>query len=210
MTIVAIKSGSGVDVLRLELSDGSLFSFKACYLPAVFFDSPDQGQDSRYVPGAELSPDEEESFRFASACLRGEKAALRLVSRAEQTSLGLRRKLEKTGYPSACVQAVLARLEELEILDDSLYARMWLQSRVTRKAESPRRLLAGLRSRGISRQDAEAALREVLSPAAERTLMENFLRKNKLPGPGEKSNTGNILKWEGFSSALIREYRDNA
>jgi regulatory protein len=200
MTIVAIKTGSGDDTRRVELSDGSLFSFNVCYLPAVFFD------DTRYTPGAEISPDEEESFRFASSCLRGEKAALRLAGRAEQTSMGLRRKLEKAGHSSSCVKAVLARLGELGILDDSRYARLWLQSRLTRKGESPRRLLAALRSRGIGRQDADAALREALNPAAEKTLLEAFLKKNKLP----RESMGNILKWEGFSPAIIREYRENS
>ncbi|MDR2747513.1 MAG: RecX family transcriptional regulator [Treponema sp.] len=201
MTIVAVKSGTGADIRRVELSDGSLFSFNICYLPAVFFD------DTRYTPGREISPGEEENFRFASSCLRGEKTALRLVGRAEQTSLGLRRKLEKAGYSSASARAVLARLEELEIVDDSRYARLWLRARLAYKAEGPRRLLAALRQRGISRQDAEEALRDTLDPAEERTLLEKFLKKNRLSG--EEPDIGNILRGEGFSPSLIREYRES-
>jgi regulatory protein len=201
MTIVAIKSGTGADIRRVELSDGSLFSFKTCYLPSVFFD------DAHYTPGRDISPGEEESFRFASSCLRGEKAALRLVSRAEQTSLGLRRKLEKAGYSPSCVRAVLARLEELGIVDDSRYARLWLRARLASKAEGPRRLLAALRHRGIPRQDAEKVLRSVLDPAEERALLEKFIKKNRLSG--EEPNIGNILRGEGFSPLLIREYREN-
>ena len=117
MTIVTLKPGKSDDTRRLELSDGSLFSFKPCYLGAVFFD------ETRYTAGTELSPDEEEQFRFASTCLRGERAALRLVSRAEQTGFGLGRKLEKAGYPRSCVNAILARLRELNIVDDARYAR---------------------------------------------------------------------------------------
>jgi regulatory protein len=204
MTIVTIKSGSGADVLRLELSDGSLFSFKSCYLPPVFFES------TRYTPGTELSADEEGYFRFASSCLRGEKAALRLVSRAEQTSMGLTRKLEKAGHSAPCVKAVLARLRELEVLDDSRYARMWLQSRLSHRADGPLRLLAALRSRGIPRQDAEEALREALSPPVERALLERFLNKKGLPGDCGIPAVVGILRREGFSSALIRDYRENA
>jgi regulatory protein len=204
MTIVAIKSGAGADIRRLELSDGSLFSFKTCYLPAVFF------EDSHYAPGAEISPDEEERFRFASACLRGEKAALRLISRAEQTGAGLTRKLEKAGHSPSCARAVLARLRELEIVDDSRYARLWLQSRLARKTESPRRLLAALHGRGIPRREAEGALRAVLDPAMEGALLEGFLKKNRLPGDYEKSTVRNILKREGFSPGLIRDYGEDS
>ncbi|MDR1443631.1 MAG: recombination regulator RecX [Treponema sp.] len=203
MTIVSVKNGKDADTVRLELSDGSLFSFKPCYLGAVFFD------DSRYTPGAEISPGEEDGFRFASSCLRGEKAALRLVSRAEQTGFGLRRKLEKSGYSPSCVSAVLARLRELNIVDDSRYAQLWLQARLAHRAEGPRRLLAALRGRGISRQDAEAALQEVLTPAAEKTLLDTFLRKKRLSGDGGISKITIILKQEGFSPDLIRDYREN-
>ncbi|MDR1024115.1 MAG: recombination regulator RecX [Treponema sp.] len=201
MTIVNIKPGKDGDTIRLELADGSLFSFKPCYLEAVSFD------DSRYAPGAEISPDEEESFRFASSCLRGERAALRLVSRAEQTSFGLQRKLEKAGYSPSCVKAVLARLQELNIVDDSRYAQIWLQARLTRHAEGPRRLLAALRSRGISRQAAGTALEAVLNPAAEKVLLDNFLKKKRLPE--DTSRITAILKQAGFSPDLIRDYREN-
>jgi regulatory protein len=201
MTIVAIKSGTGADIRRIELSDGSLFSFKTCYLPAVFFD------DAYYTPGREIAPAEEEGFRFASSCLRAERAALRLVGRAEQTGMGLRRKLERAGYSAPCARAVLARLEELGIVDDSRYARLWLQARLSGKAEGPRRLLAALRHRGIPRQDAEEALRAVLSPEAERTLLEKFLKKKRLSGAEPK--TGAILRGEGFSPSLIQDYRES-
>ncbi|MDR0641596.1 MAG: RecX family transcriptional regulator [Treponema sp.] len=201
MTIIAVKTGAAADTRRVELSDGSLFSFKVCYLPSVFFD------DDHYTPGREISPGEEESFRFASSCLRGEKTALRLVSRAEQTSLGIIRKLQKAGYSSPCARAVLARLEELGIVDDSRYARLWLQARLAYKAEGPRRLLAALRHRGISRQEAEEALRTVLDSAGERALLEKFLKKKRLSG--EEPGIANILRGEGFSPSLIQEYREN-
>lgn len=201
MTLVSVKPGKDDDTKRIELSDGSLFSFKICYLRPFFFDD--------YTVGMELSPDEEERFRFASTCLRGERAALRLVSRAEQTSFGLGHKLEKAGYPRSCVNAVLERLRELGIVDDTRYARLWLQARLSRGAEGPRRLLAALRRRGISRQDAAAALRSVLSPAAERTLLDRYLGKKRLRPAGGTSETVRILKREGFSPDLIREYREN-
>jgi regulatory protein len=203
MTIVSVKPGKEDGTKRIELSDGSLFSFKSCYIDPVFFD------DTRYTAGTELDPGEEERFRFASACLRGERAALRLVSRAEQTSFGLEHKLEKAGYSRACVNAVLARLRQLCVVDDLRYARMWLQARLGRRVEGPRRLLAALLRRGISRRNAEAALRAVLSPAAEKTLLDNYLRKNRLQETRITPDIAGILKREGFSPGLIRDYREN-
>ncbi|GHV87545.1 hypothetical protein AGMMS50255_8410 [Spirochaetia bacterium] len=204
MTIVSIKSGSDPDLQRLELSDGSLFSFKICYLPPVFY------EDSRYVPGTEISTDEADAFRFAAACMRAEKAALGLVARAEQCVFGLSHKLEKGGHQTACVRAVMARLTELEIVDDRRFARLWLQSRLNRRTDSPRKLLIGLHSRGIDRDTAGQALKSALHFEAEKALLGRYIEKNRLlgedPTAADLSSLKFKLKQEGFSLSLIRHY----
>ena len=211
MTIVSIKQDAGGELRRMELSDGSLFSFKTCYLPPVCEDESLCGPGAE---GLEISAAEEEGFRFASSCLRAEKAALRLIARAEQNVFGLARKLEKRGHDAACCGAVVSRLCGLGLLDDSRYARLWLESAVNRQAASPRRLLAGLRSRRISRKDAEDALRAVLDEGGELRLLERYvqkiLRKSKTAGGGEGDSRRlkYLLKGEGFSSAAVRDFFD--
>jgi regulatory protein len=224
MTIVSIKAGtdagrrresagSGRDVpLRIELSDGSFFWFKVCYLPPVFVN------ESLLVPGLaegqEISAAEEMGLRSASACLRAERAALRLIARAEQCLFGLRRKLEKRGHEPACVGVVVARLAELELVDDRRFARLWLETRLRRTA-SPRRLLAGLRARGIARDDAEKAVNAVLDNDAEFELLRRFTVKLQRTLANVKSRAGDYhaarnikfsLKNEGFSPAVIQRF----
>jgi regulatory protein len=198
MTIVAIKSGTGSEIKRIELSDGSFFSFRACYAPPVFL-----------AEGREISAAEEEGFRFASACLRAEKTALRLIARAEQCRRGLARKLERRGHDPACACAVLSRLVELELVDDSRFARLWLESAL-RLARSPRRLLASLCGRGIGQDDARAALKAVLDAETERALLARFAEKLKKPrkGAGEDGlrSLKYLLKSEGFSAPAIGRY----
>jgi regulatory protein len=211
MTINAVKQGGGTDIRRIEFSDGSLFSFKICYLSPLFFD------DTCYTPGKEISPDEEEKFRFAAACLRAEKAAFRLVARAEQNVFGLSRKLEKAGHPADCVRAVAARLMELDILDDRRFARYWLRSRLACKVDSPRKLLAGLRGRGIGRNDAAQALKEALGPEDEAALLKRYMTKHRLfPREGENRDSRwppsllFLLKREGFSQKAIDILKEDA
>ena len=213
MTIVSIKSETEGEsahqgAVRVELSDGSFFSFRACYLPPVLIDK--ELCDAATACGREINADEEGALRSASACLRAEKTALQLIARAEQNVFGLSRKLEKRGHNPAHIHDVMARLCELGILDDSRYARLWLESHISRQAASPWRLLAALRSRGIDRRNAETALKEALNEEAEQQLLERYVQKlrRKRAGSDDRS-LRYALKNEGFSPPAIQYFFDH-
>ena len=203
MTIISIKSEakslSAGDQQRIELSDGSLFSFRNCYLPADV--KPD------ITEGSEITAAEETAFRFASACLRAEKTALHLIARAEQCTRGLTRKLEKRGHDAACVKAAVSRLIELNLLDDLRFARLWLESRMY-LTRSPRRLLSALAGRGIDRDTAEAALKSVLDEETELAMLSRFAKKHSRKAL--KQPLKYLLKSEGFSPQAIQKYFDDA
>jgi regulatory protein len=176
MTIVSLKTEADGEIRKIELSDGSFFSFKPCYLPPVFI-----VDESLYTPsmgeGREITSHDEDAFRFAAACLRAEKSALRLIAHAEQNSFGLSRKLEKRRFETAYIRQVVSRLEELGLLDDRRYVQLWLEARISRRADSPRRLLFFLRARGIERDDAESGLNTALTPDAEWSLLLRYVKK---------------------------------
>jgi regulatory protein len=149
------------------------------------------------------------------ACLRAEKTALRLIARAEQCSCVLARKLERRGYDSAIISAVISKLTEQNLLNDSRYARLWFQSRL-RFARSPRRLLSALCTRGFNRDEAQLALKEVLNEEAELALLFRFAKKyEKKLYKAQKSKETEIrtlkfyLKSEGFSSAVVESYLES-
>ena len=213
MTIVSVKSGAEGKSKRIELSDGSFYSFKTCYLPPV------GNNESLYTPGVaegrKISATEEEGFRFASACFRAEKTALQLIARAEQSIFGLTRKLKKRSHDPACVRAVIAQLCELKLIDDRRYARLWLETRINRQSSSPWRLLAALRSRGIDRNDAESAVKEALDDDTEFQLLQRYVEKIKRKQAKNSSQENAAaarqslkyrLKSEGFSTPAIQRF----
>ena len=141
---------------------------------------------------------------------RAEKAALRLVARAEQCSLGLTQKLEKRGHDAVCVSAVISRLSEQKLIDDNRFARLWLESRM-HLTRSPRRLLSSLCARGIDHDDAETALKTVLDEEAELSLLARFVKKHSRKFFQKEENLHllkYLIKSEGFSQKTIKRFFD--
>lgn len=148
-----------------------------------------------------------------SALIRAEKAALRLIARAEQCSQGLARKLEKRGHDTACIAEVISGLSEKKLIDDRRYAQLWLESRL-RFTRSPRRLLSSLFARGIERDLAESALKTVFDEEAEFALLSRYVKKHSRKKTEQNSaeNTRSLrflLKSEGFSHQAIERFFDD-
>ncbi|MDR0785644.1 MAG: RecX family transcriptional regulator [Treponema sp.] len=150
--------------------------------------------------GREISADEERALRFVSACLKAEKAALALTANAEQTVYGLSHKLTARGYTENCVKPVVAHLIDLGVVNDERYARFWLEARLFSKTDSPRKLFASLRNKGIERKTAERAFKTVLDFEQEQTLLKKYLKKLEKTG---KPIERRLLKQEGFSYEAI-------
>ncbi|MDR2303417.1 MAG: RecX family transcriptional regulator [Treponema sp.] len=225
MTIISIKQGNDAELFRVEFSDASSCVFRASYLSDSLIASlasfnrnslevqPDSQEESS---PPEISEDEEQAFHFAASCYRAEKQALALVARAEQCSTGLSRKLEKRGYGTAVVKAIVSRLLEQGVVDDRRYALRWLASRLARSPECPRKLLAALLNRGISREDAEKTLKETLPPEEEYRLLKNYLVKKRLsfsefsaePERNADPSLRYTLKAEGFSFRTLDRFRE--
>ena len=197
----------------MEFSDGSVFSFMPYYLPPELY-AEDISENLTWLrKDHNLNDSEEAGLRFASECLRAEKNALRLIARAEQTSAGLSLKLEKRGHDRACIQKVLGYLNEIKLIDDRRFVRLWLASRLARRADSPRYLLRSLCSRGIDADDAKSGINAVLDLETECKLIKRYaekLRKKKKYAEIIAKNKDNperskkfYLKNEGFSPQAI-------
>ena len=200
MTILSVKTGnSGLDgEVRVEFSNGSLISLTEGYLTREFVSVLEGG-------GRELTGPEEEALHAAAACWEAERAALRLIARAEQSILALIAKLERRGYTAEAVKTVISRLSERNLLNDERYAEYWIRSRLLRKAQSPRWLLISLGKKGIDRDSSHKALAKVLDPDSEFALLLKFIETRGNQG-GEAHRFQ--LKHEGFSVEVLDRYFD--
>jgi regulatory protein len=133
-------------------------------------------------------------------------AAFRLVARAEQCTFLLSQKLLKKGFDAEAVKAVIGELVAADIVNDGRFAQMWLRSRIASKADTPRRIRAALRTKGIDRSTAVDAVRDCLDIETEMALLGRFARKRFKKTPLEIGNYQAELRVEGFSQDAIRGF----
>ncbi|WP_010262338.1 regulatory protein RecX [Treponema primitia] len=206
MVVASVKTTetkAGPVILRIGLSDGSLFSLNSVYLPHPF-----QGEDY-FCPNKEITPEEETALRFAADCFRAERAALQLVARAEQTRAGITRKLEQRGHALSPVRAAVSYLTDLEIVDDRRFAERWIQSRLYRGTDSPFRLITALCQKGISQTIAKSACKTILDFEKETALLQKYIAKKYPPSVNSVRQDRFLkpqLKREGFSPQALDWY----
>jgi len=144
--IVSIEEGA-LGTVKAVAEDGSLFLYKAYYLPsaadaAAPFDIP------------------EEPLLAALEATLAESRAVSLLARAEQFRAGIERKLLAKGASRPAIAAALDRLEEAGLLSDDRYAESWIRQRIRSRAEGPRSLSAALAAKGVDRHAVKRAMAE--------------------------------------------------
>jgi regulatory protein len=201
MLVESTEPGAGGDTLRVRLAGFSPLEISFAYLPPEY-------TGAFLYPGAVIGPEAGAALDHAAACLVAEKAALRFIARAEQYGAGLTRKLERRRHSPDAVRAVLARLLELDLVNDRRYAELWLRARVRRGKKGPRTLEMALRARGIDRETVAEALKTALAGEAEAGLLERCAQKAAGRRNPEEFDSGIrfFLKSEGFSSAAIEAF----
>ncbi len=151
-------------VVQATTDDGSLFIFKACFLP--------EAADGSALLRAFLAGGGEavglpvsiglEALELAAGATAAEAAAVALLARAEQFRRGLEGKLGTRGYGRAAVAAALDGLEASSLLSDERYAGAWIRQRLRRRLDGPLSLSAALSGKGVDAGAAARALKETL------------------------------------------------
>ena len=135
-----------------------------------------------------------------------------LLARRQHSRGELRRKLLKfAGEPQ--VEAVLDRLEQLNLLNDGEYAYNFALYRMGRQVWGPAKVYEDLRSRYVKDEIIEKALDRVQNELGDEAISLDYIRKycrNHWP-PADKKHIQKLimhLRGRGFSNAAILEALD--
>jgi regulatory protein len=147
-------------------------------------------------PEADAGEADEQTVRTAALAL----LAGRDFGRAE-----LVRRLERRGYPSVAVVAVVEGLAAERLLDESRYVEHFIRTHAGR-GQGPARISAELRERGVPAEAIEAALE---ASAEDWVGLARSTRRRRfgMSQPGdfrERARQARFLQYRGFSAEQIR------
>ena len=121
----------------------------------------------------------------------------------------MKQHLERRAEDKELVPPVIARLRELNYLDDAKFALDYAGQHAKTRRQGRFRIMRELRQRGVPDRYIEDAVAKVFADTDESTLLRTRIERRlaRLKGPLEQKNIASIYRsmmGSGFSSELIR------
>ncbi|MDZ7266646.1 MAG: recombination regulator RecX [candidate division KSB1 bacterium] len=135
--------------------------------------------------------------------------AYRLLAQRSRTEKELHDALQKAGFAAEIVAAVLTECRRRHYLDDTGFARSFIQSRLRNRPMGRERLAAELRQKGIAAEIIATALDEVFTDSATLSLASQLAEKQRkklaaLPPRKARQKLADFLQRRGFDWETIR------
>jgi regulatory protein len=166
-----------------------------------------RGRD-REPPDADVPPEPDADPESVAR-----QICLHLLEHAPRTRAELAAKLKKRGVPDDAAQAVLGRFAEVGLIDDALFADMWVTSRHRAKGLAGRALQQELRRKGVDDDTAAEAVASIDSEqerVTARALVDRKLASTRgLAVDARVRRLAGMLARKGYSGgvafAVVRE-----
>ena len=198
------SSSQNVNIYITAIHTKEAFTEVSISTGASFFISDSDYRVFPFRKGDAITPDVVENLEKGHKLILCRSKALSLLDLAEHSAFMLRTKLRQRGFEAPVVESVIAQLKEKNYLDDRRFAEVWVRSRLKRNPAGKSVLVSGLRAKGVSAQDAEEAVSEVLDEealleGARKVYNKAARKKNSTP---EKIKAAMVQK--GYSLSVIR------
>ncbi len=155
--------------------------------------------------GQVLSEEDWARLERAEADSKAWNAALRLLEVRPRTEHEIRDRLRRKQYAPEQIDAAVARLRELELLDDTQFARMWVANRSAVNPRGALGLKRELLRKGVAREVAADVVGEAVDDETEAAACEQVARgaAGRYAGveswPDFQRKLGGLLQRRGFS-----------
>jgi regulatory protein len=171
-------------------------------------------------PEQELEPVQLEELRSEAALLQAVDRAYNYLSYRPRSREEVRRYLRRKETPPEIIDAALARLDQLDLVNDYTFASFWVESREQFSPRGARALKNELRMKGVEREVVEELIDEEKDEErALRTGRKKGLSLVRIPGMDFvtfRTRLGSFLQRRGFGyevstrtvQALWKELRE--
>jgi len=154
--------------------------------------------------GMDLSSEEIIQLREEDHYESAKQRAINFVSYRPRSISEVRDNLGQRNYDERTIDRVIARLEELEMVNDRNFARYWVEQRETFKPRSIRALQYELYQKGVPREIVEETLAGINEEKS--AHMAGLAKAQRLAGYSEekfREDIINFLKRRGFNYGVI-------
>lgn len=136
--------------------------------------------------------------------------AFNLLSYRERSENELRERLLKKGYKRIIINKVIARLKDLDYLNDERFAKMWVRNRISNKPRGRYYLKKELKNKGVKSSIIDSVLDRFLTDVIEKEmagrLVEKWLNSHSIDRYNEAEYYLRLKRYlhnKGFSFDLI-------
>ena len=156
--------------------------------------------------GQELGEEDIARLRAADAQEQAYQRALRYLGYRPRTEAEIRRYLQRHEVAEAHIDAVIERLRDLNLVDDTAFARAWVEDRITFRPRGRRALRAELRQKGLPEEAIAQVLENIDEAAlAYRAAQKGLPRYQHLARQEFRQKMSAYLARRGFPYDIVRE-----
>lgn len=160
----------------------------------------------RLKVGQILTTEEIESIQKEDQFENAKQAAIHFIEYRPRSISEVRQRLQRNGFSEENIDKAIARLEELNLLNDIDFAKYWIEQRETFKPRSQMALRQELLQKGVNRTIIEDIIQEIdEEAAARRAAQKQIHRWQKLPEEQFKHKAIAFLQRRGFQYSIAKE-----
>jgi regulatory protein len=136
---------------RLNVFLGEVFAFGV---------GIDAAASQQLEVGLELTPERVTEIKITDEIGRATESALGLVARRPRSVREITDRLRRKGFEQATIDRAIEKLEGWGYIDDTEFARFWVENRASHKPRGHRLLEQELRQKGVDRELVKEAIAE--------------------------------------------------
>lgn len=156
--------------------------------------------------GQELSRADLGKLADAEQLERARESALRYLEVRPRSQAEVRQQLRKKKYSEEIIDKVIARLSDVQLVDDKDFAKYWVENREGFKPRSKRALQYELRQKGVGADDIARAVKKVDErDSAYRAAHAKAVRWKDLDAQTFREKLSGFLARRGFDYSITRE-----